>query len=170
MGKKILLLFLLFLFSFSVVASQAYDDHVTQLSDIVSSLIYQSQELQQSEDSVEISPFYDDIYDIVIFDRFNELMDLFIEARSIQNNIRGTLNESPIVISGFSEPCYINDVFLVGFAREEYLVFIDLIADFVGLSEDMIKPMVWGVFRGSFDGEEADFDLRSNSVWNIYRG
>ena len=128
------------------------NNHVPQLLEIAYSLA-QNQEI---DNRVAILSSYDD----TIHNRFRELKDLFIEAKVIQDSTRTIPNEIPIVISGYAEPCYINDVFLVGFVREEYLELMDFVIDFIGLPENMLKPMIWGVF--SLDpiiGQDVDSNI-----------
>jgi len=145
MKKKIASLVLVFVFVFSTLTLaqaswRAGDDgvqetyevcYLLQLSEIVLSISNQGDDVRQFDDEDDISA------------RMWHLADLFIEARKIQNDMRGTMDECTSVISGFSEPCDIYDTFAIGFIHEEHMDLADFIAYFVGIPYD-IEPMLWG--------------------------
>jgi len=159
--KKIKI-FLMLLFTFvlligfnvSVIAGEVYADHVAQLRELIITLTEQRQEYSTSYE--HLSPLYIGTES----DLLRELMDITIEAGTILDNTRGYSSGVPIVISGFAEPCYIRDTFLIGFSNERYLELLDLIIDFTGIPEEMIEIMVMGIISTDPTvGQPIDFDL-----------
>ena len=92
-------------------------------------------------------PQFDDADESITQRELRNMMFLFNEAKANQYLARGVDYEHPVVISGIAFPCPINDLYIIGFARQEYVELFDLIAYFTEIPYNMIKPSVWGVFR-----------------------
>jgi len=160
MLKKIASLFLVFVFimgTFTAVQASRDSDgmlesrtheecYLAPLREIVLSLDYQRNGRRQPCESEEVSLHEDDIAERLI-----ELMDLFVEARTIQNNARGTVYEgfeahvNTLVITGFGMPNYIGGTFDIGFAHDRYVEMIDFVIEFLGVPSEMVSYRVIGI-------------------------
>jgi len=126
----------------SSMEKEAYDDDLTQLRNIALSLAGHIQPGQGFCNN-----------DCCIPVHLHLLMDLFHDARRLQNSIRGTEDDCTAVISGFGL-CTSRNAYIIGFAHDKHVGLIDFITNFVGIPDDMVVYEVWGVFSHHIAIEE----------------
>jgi len=143
-----------------MVMFEPYEDcYFTELRNIV--LVLYSRSEYQRDDSEEVSLDEEDVAE-----RLRVLINLFRDARRIQNGMRGLVYEgfeehkNTLVITGFGMPNYIGGTFDVGFAHDRYVEMIDFVIEFLGVPREMVSYRVIGVIKGDPTvGQPTGFEL-----------